>query len=125
MERDATGTWTATTQPLVPEIYDYHFEADGDFRIDPANPSITINLVDIANLFTVAGETPQPWEETNVPHGTLHNHIYASSNVLGLPQNQSHYYVYTPPGYDTKRRKGYPVLYLLHGWSSLHPSLTH
>jgi len=117
MERDTTGTWTATTPPLVPEIYGYHFEADGDFRLDPANPSTTINLVDIANLLTVPGDTPQPWEETNVPHGTLHHHIYASSTVLGLPQNQNSYYVYTPPGYDAKAKKAYPVLYLLHGWS--------
>jgi enterochelin esterase-like enzyme len=117
MEKDAAGIWTATTQPLPPEIYDYHFEADGDFRLDPANPSTTINLVDIANQFTVPGDTPQPWEESNVPHGTLHHHIYASSTVLGLPQNQSRYYVYTPPGYDAKAKKPYPVFYLLHGWS--------
>jgi enterochelin esterase-like enzyme len=117
MEKDATGIWTATTPPLMPEIYAYHFEANGDFRLDPTNPSTTINLVDIANELTVSGDTPQPWEETNVPHGILHHHIYASNTVLGLPQNQSSYYVYTPPGYDTKAKKPYPVLYLLHGWS--------
>jgi enterochelin esterase-like enzyme len=117
MDKDATGIWTATTQPLLPEIYDYHFEADGDFRLDPANPSTTINLVDISNQFIVPGDTPQPWEEANVPHGTLHHHIYSSSIVLGLPQNQNRYYVYTPPGYDAKAKKPYPVLYLLHGWS--------
>jgi enterochelin esterase-like enzyme len=117
MEKSATGIWTATTQPLSPEIYSYHFEADSDFRLDPANPRTTINLVDIANLLTVHGDTPQLWEETNVPHGTLHHHIYATRTVLGLPQNQSSYYVYTPPGYDAKAKRAYPVLYLLHGWS--------
>ncbi len=117
MEKNSTGIWTATTPPLAPEVYGYHFEANGDFRLDPANPSTTINLVDIANLFTVPGDTPQPWEETNVPHGTLHQHIYTTSTVLGLPQNQSSYYVYTPPAYDAKAKKAYPVLYLLHGWS--------
>jgi enterochelin esterase-like enzyme len=117
MEKGATGIWTATTQPLLPEIYDYHFEADGDFRLDPANPRTTINLVDISNQFTIPGDTPQPWEEANVPHGTLHHHIYASGTVLGLPQNQNRYYVYTPPGYDAKAKKPYPVFYLLHGWS--------
>ena len=25
-------------------------------------------------------------------------------------------FVYTPPDYDSKARKSYPVLYLLHGW---------
>jgi enterochelin esterase-like enzyme len=117
MEKSATGIWTVTTPSLAPEIYGYHFEADGDFRLDPANPSTTVNLVDIANQLTVPGDTPQPWDPTDVPHGTLHHHIYATSTVLGLPQNQNRYYVYTPPGYDPKAKKPYPVLYLLHGWS--------
>ena len=117
MEKDATGTWTVTTPSLPPEIYGYHFEADGAFRLDPANPDTTINLVDIANEITVPGDTPQPWDPTNVPHGTLHHHIYTTGSVLGLPQNQNRYYVYTPPGYDAKAKKPYPVLYLLHGWS--------
>jgi enterochelin esterase-like enzyme len=117
MRKDAGGVWTVTIPPLPPEIYAYHFEADGDLRIDPVNPDTTINLVDIANLLTVKGETPQPWEETNVPHGTLHHHIYTTSTVVGLAQNQSSFYLYTPPGYDAKAKKPYPVLYLLHGWS--------
>jgi len=117
MKKNATGIWTVTTPPLAPEIYSYHFEADGDFRLDPANPSTTVNLVDISNLIEVPGDTPQLWDPTDVPHGTLHHHIYATSTVLGLPQNQNRYYVYTPPGYDPKAKKPYPVLYLLHGWS--------
>src|SRR3981081_3054624 len=117
MEKDATGVWTATTQPLTPEIYGYHFEADGDRRLDPANPRTTINLVSIGNLMTVPGDTPQPWEDINIPHVTLHRHFYTTSTVLGLPENQSAYFVYTPPGYDEKAKKPYPVLYLLHGWS--------
>ena len=117
MEKDVTGIWTITTKPLVPEIYGYHFEADGTRRLDPANPHFTLNLVNISNLVTVPGDTPEPWEDTNVPHGTLHHHIYSTTAVLGLPQNQSGYFVYTPPGYDEKAKKPYPVLYLLHGWS--------
>ena len=117
MEKDANGIWTVTTQPLAPEIYGYHFEADGDRRFDPANPRFTLNLVNVSNLFTVPGDTPQPWEDTNVPHGTLHHHIYATTAVLGLPENQSGYFVYTPPGYNEKAKKPYPVFYLLHGWS--------
>jgi enterochelin esterase-like enzyme len=117
MEKDAEGVWTLTTQPLTPEIYGYHFEADGDFRLDPGNPHTTINLVNISNMLTVPGDSPQPWEPTDVPHGVLSHYIYTSGTVLGLPANQSAYYVYTPPGYDAKAKKPYPVLYLLHGWS--------
>ena len=117
MEKGETGIWTVTTQPLAPEIYGYHFEANGDRRLDPNNPRTTINLVAISNLITVPGATPQPWEDMNVPHGILHRHIYTTSTVLGLPDNQSGYFVYTPPGYDGKAKQPYPVLYLLHGWS--------
>jgi len=117
MEKDAAGMWTLTTQPLTPEIYGYHFEADGDFRLDPGNPHTTINIINISNMLTVPGDSPQPWEPTDVPHGVLSHYIYTSGTVLGLPANQSAYYVYTPPGYDAKAKKPYPVLYLLHGWS--------
>jgi len=117
MAKDTAGTWTVTTPSLQPEIYGYHFEADGDFRLDPANPDTTVNLVDISNELTVPGNTPQLWEMTNVPHGVLHHSIYTTNAVVGLPQNQSRYYVYTPPGYDPKAPQPYPVLYLLHGWS--------
>jgi len=117
MAKDTAGVWTLTTQPLAPEIYGYHFEADGDTRLDPGNPHMTVNLVNVSNLLLVPGDTPQLWEATDVPHGTLDHYIYTSATVLGLPAHQSAYIVYTPPGYDAKAEKPYPVLYLLHGWS--------
>lgn len=117
MEKDAAGVWSVTTQPLAPEIYSYHFEVDGNRQLDPLNPRTTLNLLSISNQITVTGDTPQPWEDTNVPHGTLHHHIYNTGTVLGLPENQNAYFVYTPPSYDEKSKKTYPVLYLLHGWS--------
>jgi enterochelin esterase family protein len=117
MEKDAAGVWSVTTQPLAPELYSYHFEADGNRRFDPTNPRLSVNLLSVANLFSLPGDTPQPWEDTNVPHGTVHRHIYTTATVVGLPDNQSGYFVYTPPGYDEKAKKPYPVLYLLHGWS--------
>lgn len=117
MQKDATGIWATTTGPLKPEIYSYHFESDGDPRLDPGNSRTTINFLGISNMLEVAGESPEPWEMTAVPHGTLHHHVYTTGIVLGLPHNQSSYYVYTPPGYDAASAKKYPVLYLLHGYS--------
>lgn len=117
MAKDAAGIWTLTTQPLAPEIYDYHFEVDGQPRLDLANIEITPNLVNLSNLLTVPGDAPEPWDDTDVPHGTLEQHTYNTSTVLGLENNQDDYIVYTPPGYDAKAKKPYPVLYLLHGWS--------
>lgn len=117
MVKDGDGIWTLTTQPLAPEIYGYHFEVDGQPRLDLSNTQITPNLVNLSNLLTVYGDTPEPWDATNVPHGTLDHHTYTTSTVVGLENNQSDYIVYTPPGYDAKAKKPYPVLYLLHGWS--------
>ncbi len=117
MVKDANGIWTLTTQPLAPEIYGYHFEVDNQPRLDLSNVAITPNLVNLSNLLTVPGDAPEPWEDTNVPHGVLHHQRYTTSVVVGLPANQSDYYVYTPPGYDANAKTPYPVLYLLHGWS--------
>ena len=117
MEKDAAGVWTVTTQPLPPAIYNYYFDVDGEWRVDPANPHVAIKFQNVTNLLTVPGPSPQLWDATDVPHGELHHHFYTSSVVLNLPANQSDYYVYTPPGYDAKAKAAYPVLYLLHGFN--------
>ncbi|HEV2274793.1 MAG TPA: alpha/beta hydrolase-fold protein [Acidobacteriaceae bacterium] len=117
MAKDAAGVWTITTPPLAPEIYRYHFEIDGISFLDPANPVISNSLARPASMVTVPAGTPELWDLTDVPHGAIDRHIYTTSAVIGLPDNQSEYYVYTPPGYDQKSNKLYPVLYLLHGWT--------
>lgn len=121
MVRSEDGVWTATTPPQAPQIYYYSFDADGEPRLDPQNPTQKPNLISFfrGNLVTVPGSTPQPWEPADIPHGTVHHHVYTTKIVTGLPGNQSDYFVYTPPGYDPKASSRYPVLYLLHGWSDL------
>ncbi len=118
-DKDSDGVWTVVTPPLPPQIYGYGFEVDGRPEFDPKNPVIKPNLIFVGNMVTVPGSVPQLWESRDVPHGTVHHHFYTSKVALGLAGGQSEYYVYTPPGYDPKRRKPYPVLYLLHGWSDM------
>jgi enterochelin esterase-like enzyme len=117
MEKDSAGVWSVVTPSLAPEIYGYSFEVDGQEQGDPHNSEIKPNLISVGNLVTVPGATPQLWEARDVPHGAVHHHFYTSKVVSGLADVQSEYYVYTPPGYDAKTAKRYPVLYLLHGWS--------
>jgi enterochelin esterase-like enzyme len=119
MQKDSDGVWTVVTPPLPPEIYGYGFEVDGRPQVDPKNPVVKPNLIYVGNLVTVPGTVPQPWEARDVPHGVVHHHFYTSKVVTGLTDGQSEYYVYTPPSYDPKRPKPYPVLYLLHGWSDM------
>ena len=116
MQKDADGLWTATTPVLAPEIYNYRFVVDGVGTLDPRNTDVTNNLLGLTNNFTIPGNPPEPWELQSIAHGVVEHHFYTSQVVLGLPNNQSDYYVYTPPGYDP-RGKPYPVLYLLHGWT--------
>ncbi len=47
----------------------------------------------------------------------MDRHVFTTHIAQHLPKDQSAYVVYTPPGYDPKKKGGYPVLYLLHGWS--------
>jgi enterochelin esterase family protein len=119
MRKDTDGVWTVVTPPLPPEIYGYGFEVDGRPQLDPKNPVVKPNLIYVGNTVTVPGSTPQLWEAREVPHGVVHHHFYTSKVVKGLVDGQSEYYVYTPPSYDPKRAKPYPVLYLLHGWSDI------
>ena len=117
MQKDAGGLWTATTPPLKPEHYGYSFQVDGVQMRDALNPAIRPNIVSLSSDILVPGSVPQPWEEQSLPHGTLSTHIYTTHVARNLPLNQEPYVVYTPPGYDAKKPGGYPVLYLLHGWS--------
>lgn len=115
--KNDTGTWVATTSTLKPEWYSYHFVVDGATTLDPHNVIIKSSYLASGNGFLVPAATPEPWEPTAVPHGTVHHHTFTSKVVQGLEGAQSEYFVYTPPGYDARGATRYPVLYLLHGWS--------
>jgi enterochelin esterase-like enzyme len=125
MTKGTGGIWSYTTKPLAPEFYFYSFLAGNESRIDPENHWIGPNIAfPASNVLLVPGETPEPWEETAVPHGVLHMHRFTSKLALGLPANQEEVVIYTPPGYDPSAPKPYPVLYLLHGWSGVAESWT-
>ncbi len=107
------GVWSLTTAPLAPDYYSYSFVADGVRLIDPSNSLITPNLLSTASAVHVPGPPSLPWEVNDIPHGEIHHHFYKSS----VADDERDYYVYTPPGYDPVRKRKYPVLYLLHGYS--------
>ncbi|MFC5864679.1 alpha/beta hydrolase [Acidicapsa dinghuensis] len=113
----ADGVWTATTSPLPPEHYGYTFVVDGVHMLDPLNLSVHVNFVDPYSDVLVPGHPAEPWELTDIPHGMVSKHFFTTKIGVHFPENQSAYVVYTPPGYDPKRKDGYPVLYLLHGYT--------
>ena len=113
MQKDDAGIWSVTTEPLEPDYYGYSFVVDGVALIDPRNPLMKPNLLGTQSMVHVPGPASLPWEVNDVPHGVVEHHFYKSM-VVG---DQRDYYVYTPPHYDPKAKKTYPVLYLLHGYS--------
>lgn len=118
MQRGEGGLWTLTTGPIEPQIYGYHFEVDGERVLDPRNADIRPNLLSPTTVVHVPGAVPQPWEWADVPHGAVTHHRYVSKLATDEPLPHARdLYVYTPPGYDAKRKQPYPVLYLLHGFS--------
>jgi enterochelin esterase-like enzyme len=112
MQKNDQGVWTATTEPLKPDIYTYSFSVDGTSFRDPMNPNAKTAYGNAGtSLLRVPGGNV--WDPAPGPRGTVAHHFYKS----GVVGDERDYYVYTPPGYDRSRREPYPVLYLLHGLS--------
>ncbi len=105
------GTWSATSAPLRPALYNYAFTVDGVRVVDPANPMIgAADRASGSSLFEVKADRPSPWDIQAVPHGTVHISYYVSKK-FDAPRM---IYVYTPPGYETSTTR-YPALYLMPG----------
>lgn len=117
MERDENGVWSVTTPVLPPEYYGYSFNLDGHTILDPLNSHVRPSLTSGTDVILVPGTPPAPWELAAIPHGAVTQHVYTTHAAINLPAGQESYVVYTPPGYDARKKGGYPVLYLLHGWS--------
>jgi enterochelin esterase-like enzyme len=113
MQGDGIGTWMITVGPLEPDFYGYHFVVDGMSLADPKNSLLKPNLNFTESVVHVPGPPSLPWEMNDVPHGVIHHHFF-HSRVVGDDRD---FYVYTPPGYDPRAARRYPVLYLLHGYS--------
>jgi enterochelin esterase family protein len=86
MSKDASGLWSVTSTPLIPDVYSYKFSVDGVELIDPNVHEFVPNLFDQGGLFTVPGSPPQAWEKTQVPHGSLHHRFYKSQILGALPR---------------------------------------
>jgi len=120
MQKGEGGVWSITTEPMQPDVYAYSFTVDGLKVIDPANALLKYNLLNTDSQVHVPGPATLAWEINDVPHGVIHRHLYRSA-ILG---DARPFLVYTPPGYDPAAKQGYPVLYLLHGYSDAEDAWT-
>jgi len=110
MTKDSVGIWSVITGQVKPDLYPYHFVADGIQVADPMNSSIFPNEGFQNSVVEITGDTPLIHTIQNVPHGTLSYRYYFSPELGVRPV-----VIYTPPGYEKNINTNYPVLYLLHG----------
>jgi Putative esterase/Carbohydrate-binding module 48 (Isoamylase N-terminal domain) len=103
------GIWSLNVGPVKPEIYYYRLIIDGVVVVDPANTYVGFAAQPGFSILVVHGDGPAWYDAKNVAHGTVTRHVYRSNVTNG----ERDIYVYTPPGYDSKKK--YPVLYLVGG----------
>ncbi|WP_033403123.1 alpha/beta hydrolase [Dyadobacter beijingensis] len=111
--KDAEGLWTLTVGPVKPNIYVYRLLIDGVAVADPNNTLTGVSNQPGYSNVVVHDSQPAYYDAKNVPHGSITRHIYHSDVLNG----EREMLVYTPPGYDSKKK--YPVLYLLGGSGEL------
>jgi enterochelin esterase family protein len=116
------GRWNTTVGPLSPGLYLYAFGVDGVRLADPANRQVKQGYPGLSSAFEVPGPEAADLSIANVPHGAIHVRYYYSRALRRMCRA----HIYTPPGFETSRRRTYPTLYLLHGsydndadWSSI------
>ncbi len=107
------GIWTLTIGPLKPDMYAYHFNVDGVQIPDPSNTYAAFTAMPPYSQLVVHGDGHAYYDARNVPHGNVTRHVYRSD----VTQGERELYVYTPPGYNPKKK--YPVLYLVGGSGEL------
>jgi enterochelin esterase-like enzyme len=106
--KDKDGVWEGTVDPVAPGAYRYVFTVDGASVVDPQNTSISESNSNVWSMVYVPGA--EFMEMKQIPHGAVAEVYYYSKSL----KRHRRMHVYTPPGYESNRRK-YPVFYLLHG----------
>ena len=110
MQKDEQGVWNATSDVLAPNYYTYSFVVDGTTVNDSANRRMETSFGSSRSMFVISG--PEPWlPDPSVPRGAIARHTFRSA----VANDERDFLVYTPAGYEPKRSRAYPTLYLLHG----------
>jgi enterochelin esterase family protein len=120
MERGDSGVWQVTAEKVPAGVWEYSFQVDGLNVLDSLNPVFKPQREPARSILHIPGTPPHPWDWQDIPHGTVHQHDYAST-ALG---RRRELVVYTPPGYEqataADRPARYPLLVLQHGSGDNH-----
>ncbi len=110
MEKEANGTWTVRTEPLVPGFHYYSLVIDGVAVADPASQSF-YGTGKMSSAIDIPEEGIDFYTVKDVPHGATSSKYYYSD----FTESWRRLFVYTPPGYNENTRQKYPVVYIQHG----------
>jgi enterochelin esterase-like enzyme len=112
LTRGDDGLWSATLEAVPAGVWEYSFGVDGMNVLDSLNTLFKPQREPQKSILHIPSTPPAPWDWQDVPHGTVHQHGYASK-ALGRPRE---FVVYTPPGYELGgEQKKLPLLVLQHG----------
>lgn len=110
MTKGADGVWSTTTPPAAPGFHYYWFVLDGVPVNDPASRTYFGYGKETSGI-----EVPEAGADyyaiKDVPHGEVRSQWYFSKTTESWRRAM----VYTPPGYDDKPKRRYPMLILQHG----------
>jgi len=109
MTRDSGGYWKVTTDSIGEGFHYYSLLIDGVALADPASETF-YGMGRMASGIEIPFRGGGYYSVKEVPHGDVRIKRYFSTVTNSWRQ----FYLYTPPGYDSKT-ESYPVLYLLHG----------
>ncbi len=112
LSKNADGFWTGTTAgPMDEGFHYYNITIDGGKFNDPG----ALNFYGSTRWesgIEIPAHDQDFYALKNVPHGNVQQVLFPSPST----NTSRRAFVYTPPGYDSKSAKRYPVLYLQHGW---------
>lgn len=110
MSKGEHDVWSATSAPIPAGVWEYSLAVDGVLMIDPGNSAIKPMREPRTSILTLTSSPTAPWDFQDVPHGTVHSHVY-QSQAFNTPREVA---IYTPPGYESSTAV-YPLLVLQHG----------
>ena len=111
LTKGSGGVWTGMTAgPMDEGFHYYHLSIDGGMFNDPGTGNY-YGSTRWESGIEIPAHDQDFYMLKDVPHGRVEQVIFPTTN--GAAHRA---FVYTPPGYDKKSSKRYPVLYLQHGW---------
>ena len=112
LKQVADTSWMGTTEgPMDEGFHYYNVRVDGGKFNDPGALNY-YGSVRWESGIEIPAHDQDFYALKNVPHGNVVQVLFPSPST----NTSRRAFVYTPPGYDSKSKKNYPVLYLQHGW---------